>query len=420
MEQPTYMSETKPPHPKMRFNEFVALVAALMATNAMGVDTMLPALQQIGTTLGATSGNMAQRIIVVYMIGFGGAQIIYGPLIDRFGRKPVLLAGMAGYVLCSLAVACAGSFEVVLASRALQGVAAAVSRVVAVAIVRDSYAGRPMARVISLSFMVFVGVPVLAPSIGQAILLTGLSWRWIFVGLAGFGLLVLLWVALRLPETLRAEDRRAISVRNIARSYGQIFTCRLWLGYTLASAGVFGGLLGFLVSSQQVFLDVFKAPGLFPIVFAGVAASIAVASLVNARLVERLGMRLLSHAALLGFIASAGLHALVAYSGHETLWSFAILQSCMMFCFGLMMGNFNAIAMEPVGHLAGSAAAAAGCFTTMAGAVIGALIGQSFDGTVIPLTEGFVYTGLGTLALVLVTERGRLFHRPATSEVSTT
>ncbi len=412
------MPETRSPHPGMRFTEFVALVAALMATNALGVDTMLPALQQISTTLGVTSGNMAQRIIVIYLIGFGAAQIIYGPLIDRFGRKPVLLAGMAGYVLCSLAVACAGSFEIVLLARGLQGVAAAVSRVVAVTIVRDSYAGRPMARVISLSFMVFLSVPVFAPSIGQAILLTGLSWRWIFVGLAGFGLLVLLWVALRLPETLRLDDRRPISVGNIARSYGRIFNCRLWLGYTLAAAGVFGGLLGFIVSSQEVFLDVFKAPRLFPIVFAGVAASIALASLVNARLVERLGMRLISHAALLGFIASACIHAFVAYTGHETIWSFAILQSCMMFCFGLMMGNFNAIAMEPVGHLAGSAAAAAGCFTTVAGAVIGALIGQNFDGTVIPLTEGFAYTGVGTLALVLVTERGRLFHRPVTPTVT--
>lgn len=406
------MAEAATPHPGMGFKEFVGLIAALMATNALGVDTMLPALQQIGTALGVGNANENQWIVTAYLLGFGVAQIFYGTLIDRYGRKPVLLWGMAGYVLGSLAVAGAGSFSLVLAARALQGVAAAVSRVVAVSIVRDCYAGRLMARVMSISFIVFLGVPVLAPSIGQLIMLVA-PWRWVFVWLAAFGFAVLVWVALRLPETLHEEDRTPIALGNIARSFGLILTNRLWLGYSLAMTFIIGALVGFINSGQQVFLDVFRLPRLFPTIFGLIAGFIAIASIVNARLVERLGMRLLSHAALLGFIAIAFIHALVAFFGFETIWSFAILQSAMMFCFGLLAGNFGAIAMEPVGHVAGTAASAQGFLTTVGGAVIGFLIGQSFNGSDVPLTLGFAASGLLTLAAVLVTERGRLFHRSA-------
>ena len=406
------MAEAATPHPGMGFKEFVGLIAALMATNALGVDTMLPALQQIGTALGVGNANENQWIVTAYLLGFGVAQIFYGTLIDRYGRKPVLLWGMAGYVLGSLAVAGAGSFSLVLAARALQGVAAAVSRVVAVSIVRDCYAGRLMARVMSISFIVFLGVPVLAPSIGQLIMLVA-PWRWVFVWLAAFGFAVLVWVALRLPETLHEEDRTPIALGNIARSFGLVLTNRLWLGYSLAMTFIIGALVGFINSGQQVFLDVFRLPRLFPTIFGLIAGFIAIASIVNARLVERLGMRLLSHAALLGFIAIAFIHALVAFFGFETIWSFAILQSAMMFCFGLLAGNFGAIAMEPVGHVAGTAASAQGFLTTVGGAVIGFLIGQSFNGSDVPLTLGFAASGLLTLAAVLVTERGRLFHRSA-------
>jgi DHA1 family bicyclomycin/chloramphenicol resistance-like MFS transporter len=406
------MAEAGTPHPGMGMKEFIGLIAALMATNALGVDTMLPALQQIGTALGVGNANENQWIVTSYLLGFGVAQIFYGTLIDRYGRKPVLLWGMAGYVLCSLAVAGAGSFSLVLAARALQGVAAAVSRVVAVSIVRDCYAGRVMARVMSISFIVFLGVPVLAPSIGQVIMLVA-PWRWVFVWLAAFGFAVLIWVALRLPETLHEEDRTPIALGNIARSFRLILTNRLWLGYSLAMTFIIGALVGFINSGQQVFLDVFRLPRLFPTIFGLIAGFIAIASVVNARLVERLGMRLLSHAALLGFIAIAFIHALVAFFGFETIWSFTILQSAMMFCFGLLAGNFGAIAMEPVGHVAGTAASAQGFLTTVGGAVIGFLIGQSFNGSDVPLTLGFAASGLLTLAVVLVTEGGRLFHRSA-------
>jgi DHA1 family bicyclomycin/chloramphenicol resistance-like MFS transporter len=411
------MAVSETPHPGMGFKEFVGLIAALMATNALGVDAMLPALQQIGTALGVINANEKQWIITSYLLGFGAAQLFYGTLVDRYGRKPVLLWGMAGYVICSLLVAFSWSFEVILLARGLQGVTAAVSRVVAVSIVRDCYAGRLMARVMSLSFIVFLGVPVLAPSLGQLIMLIA-PWRWIFVGLAAFGFFVLVWVARRLPETLHERDRTPIALLNVMRTFGLIFANRLWLGYTLAMTLIFGSLIGFINSSQQVFLYVFRAPLLFTTVFAFIAGCIAIASIVNARLVERLGMRMLSHGSLLGFIVIAGIHAAVAFFGYETLWSFIVLQSAMMFCFGLMVGNFGAIAMEPLGHFAGTAASAQGFLSTIGGAVIGFLIGQSYNGSDVPLTMGFVASGLLTLAIVLVTENGKLFRRQSDFEAA--
>lgn len=404
------MAEPRTPHPGMGFKEFVGLIAALMATNALGVDSMLPALAQIGSALGVRVANENQWIITAYLLGFGGAQIFYGTLVDRYGRKPVLLWGLAGYVLFSLAVAGAPSFPLLLLARGLQGVAAAVSRVVAVSIVRDCYAGRLMARVMSLSFIVFLGVPVLAPSIGQLVMLVA-PWRWIFVGLAGFGAAVLAWVALRLPETLQAEDRTPIAPATIARSFRLVCANRFWLGYTLAMTMIFGSLMGFINCAQQLFVHVFKVPLLFTAIFALIAGCIAVASLLNARLVERLGMRMLSHSALLGFIAISALHAGVALSGQDSVVTFTVLQAAMMFCFGLLVGNFGAIAMEPLGHVAGTAASAQGFLSTVGGALIGLLIGQSYNGTDIPLTLGFAAAGLTTLAIVLVTENGQLFRR---------
>jgi DHA1 family bicyclomycin/chloramphenicol resistance-like MFS transporter len=402
------MEFSRQPHPGMGFKEFVGLIAALMATNALAIDSMLPALQQIGSALGVVNPNERQWIISAFMLGFGAAQIFYGTLADRYGRKPVLLWGLGAYVACSLLVVASRSFEVVLLARALQGVAAAATRVVSVSVVRDCYAGRLMSRVMSLAFVVFLGVPILAPSIGQLIMLAG-PWRLIFVALALFGAAVFLWVAARLPETLHEEDRTPIAVLQVIATFGVILRNRLSVGYTLAMTVIFGGMLGFINSSQQVFTDVFREPRFFPLIFAGIAACVAAASLVNARLVDRLGMRLLSHAALLGFITLAGIHAAVALSGFETIWSFVVLQSAMMFCFGLIVGNFGAMAMEPLGHVAGTAASAQGFISTVGGALIGFAVGQSFDGTDVPLTLGFAGCGCAALAVVLFAEGGRLF-----------
>ncbi len=413
------MSTTAPaprpgPHPGMGFGQFVALIAAMMATNALAIDSMLPAMPQIGQALGVASANQRQWILTAYLLGFGAAQIVYGSLADRFGRKPVLLVGLAIYVVFAAACAFATSFEMLLIARALCGVGAAATRVLSVSIVRDCYSGRQMAKVMSLSFIVFLGVPIIAPSVGQAILLVA-PWPWVFGILSIFGSAVIVWAALKLPETLHPEDRTPLAVGPVLAAFKECLTNRVAVGYTLASTLVLGGLFGFLNSAQQVFVEVLGAGKLFTLIFAAIAGGIAVSSLVNSQIVGRFGMRMVSHVSLLGYIAFAVVHALVALSGHETLWTFSLLQAGMMFCFGMVMSNFGAIAMEPLGHLAGTAASVQGFITTIGGALFGFYIGQLFDGTTVPLTLGFAGFGIAGLIAVLITEKGRMFQSGAGS-----
>jgi MFS transporter, DHA1 family, multidrug resistance protein len=403
------MSDIKPsPHPGMGFGQFVALIAAMMATNALAIDSMLPALPHIGEALGVHDPNARQWVITSYLLGFGVAQLVYGSLADRYGRKPVLMVGLTLYTLFAALCAFSTSFEMLLLARFLTGLGAASTRVLTISIVRDCYAGRQMARVMSLAFIVFLATPVIAPSLGQAIMLFA-SWRWIFGVLSIFGLVVMAWAAIKLPETQHPEDRIPISVTGVSSAFKASLTNRVAMGYTIASTLVVAGLFGFLNSAQQVFVDVLGAGDIFPLIFAGIAASMAVSSLLNARIVDRLGMRKVSHWALIGFIVVAGAHAIVAMTGHETLLTFALMQASMMFCFGLVMSNFGAIAMEPLGHVAGAAASIQGFITTVGGALAGFLIGQLFDGTTVPLTLGFTAFGVAGLLVVLATEKGKLF-----------
>lgn len=396
------------PHPGMGFAEFVALIAAVMALNALAIDSMLPGLPQIASALGVEEPNRRQWIVTAYLLGFGAAQLPYGPLADRFGRKPVLLFGLALYTAASFAAAAATSFDAMLAWRVVQGVGAAATRVLAVSIVRDCYAGRTMAKVMSLTFIVFLAAPIVAPALGQAILLVA-PWPWIFAGLGLIGALFLGWTALRLPETLAPENRRPVALGPLLEAYRLTLTSRVSAGYTLAMTLTLGALFGFITSAQQVFADALGAEKWFAAVFALGAAGMAVSAFLNARFVERLGTRRVSHAALLGFVAFAAIHLTVALAGLESLATFTVLQSAMLFCFGLVGSNFGAMAMEPLGRVAGVAASVQGFVTTVGGAVVGGLIGQAFDGTVVPLTAGFTLCGLLALVVVLWTEQGRLF-----------
>lgn len=393
----------------MGFRQFVAFVAALMMTNALAIDSMLPALPEIGHALGIDTANHVQLVVTAYLLGFGAAQIIYGTLSDRFGRKPVLLFGLGLYVVASVVAAFAGSFAVMMAARVAQGVGAAASRVLAVSIVRDCYAGRQMARVMSLAFIVFLAVPILAPSIGQIIMLVA-PWRAIFGLLTVFGSVMIAWTVLRLPETLHPQDQVPISVAGISHAVMAVVRSRVTVGYMLAMTLVMGGLFGFINSAQQIFADAFHAPHLFTTAFAMIAVFMALSSLLNARIVGQIGMRRVSHAALVGYIAVSMLHLGIVIAGIETIWSFAILQAALMFCFGLVASNFNAMAMEPVGHVAGTASSLLGFVSTVGGALLGFLVGQHFDGTTLPLSAGFACFGVLALVLVLFAERGRLFH----------
>jgi len=390
------------------FAEFVCLIAIMMSLNALAIDAMLPALPAIGADLGVANENTRQWVITAYLLGFGGTQLFYGPLSDRFGRKPVLLVGVGIYVVFAMLAAFAHTFEMLILSRVGMGMGVAVTRVLAVSIVRDRFEGRTMARVMSLSMLVFLGVPILAPTVGQLILLIG-PWQWIFWLFAVFGGSFLIWATLRLPETLHPENRRPIRFQPIMQAFGQALTDRQSMGYCLAMTAIIGGLFAFINSSQQIFFDVFEAPDKFTTVFAAIAAGIAVASLLNSSLVEKLGSRMIAHSALLGFIVLGIIHALVAVTGHENIWTFSLLQAGKMFCFGFIAGNFGAMAMERMGHIAGTASSVQGFVSTIGGALLGFAIGQSFNDSTVPLTVGFAALAMVSLVLVLWAEKGKLF-----------
>ncbi len=395
----------------MSFTQFIGLIAALMATNALAIDSMLPALPVIAHSLGLSAANQQQWIVTAYLLGFGAAQILYGPLSDRFGRRAPLLVGLVIYACASVVAAQATTLEVLLFARVIQGLGSAATRVLAVSVVRDCYVGSRMAQVMSFSFIVFLAVPIIAPSVGQVVMLFG-PWQSIFYGLAIFSSGVAIWLAVKLPETLHADDRLPIEVRRVLKAYRITLTDRLAVGYMLAMMMMLGGLFGFINSAQQIFAQVLGAPQLFTTVFALVASCMALSSLLNARIVQRVGTRRVSHVALCGFITCGVLHSLIAAAGYETLWTFAMLQAGTMFCFGLVASNFGSLAMGPLGHVAGTASSVQGFVTTFGGAAIGFLIGQSFDGTVLPLTIGFSCTGLAALAFVAFAENGRLFRTP--------
>jgi DHA1 family bicyclomycin/chloramphenicol resistance-like MFS transporter len=399
------------PHPGLGFAGFVALIAAMMMVNALGIDSMLPALPAMGKALGIPHENDRQWIIAAYLIAFGAATLIYGPLSDRYGRKPVLIMALVLNAVASASAVFATSFVTIIVVRVMQGLTAASTRVIATSIVRDCYSGRQMARVMSLVFIVFLAVPVLAPGFGQLILLVA-PWQWIFLVLGVFSLVLAILVWFRLPETLHPDDVRRIAAGPIAAAFRVVLTDRQSIGYTLASTVLLGALFGFITSVQQVFTDIFRAEAIFPLVFAGIAGSMAVSSLLNSRFVQRLGTRRISHTGLIGFILVSGAHLIFALGGRETLLSFALFQAVTMFCFAFAGSNFSSMAMAPVGHIAGTASSVQAFVTMIGGSLIGAAIGQSFDGTTVPLVTGFFLLGCASLAIVLWTEHGRLF-RPS-------
>jgi DHA1 family bicyclomycin/chloramphenicol resistance-like MFS transporter len=373
-------------------------MAALMASNALAIDAMLPALPAIGDALGVAEDNRRQLVITFYLLGFGAAQIGYGPLADRFGRKALLIASMLLYALFGALAGMAGSFGLLLAARTMQGVAAAGTRVLVVAIIRDRFEGAAMARTMSLVMIVFMIVPVLAPTFGQAVLEIG-TWRHIFIGLAAYGVILALWGGSRLPETLNAEARRPLSAANITGAAAETLRIRGSIGNTIAATLAFGALFAFIGSIQQIVFDVFGRPELIGLVFACIAGPMAASSYLNSRLVMRLGSRRLLLGALGAFTAVSLVHLAVALTAGETIWSFIVLQAATMACFGLIGANAGALAMVPLGHIAGTASALQGLITTVGGALIGFGIGQMFNGTTVPMIAGFALCG--ALALLV-------------------
>jgi DHA1 family bicyclomycin/chloramphenicol resistance-like MFS transporter len=388
--------------------EFIALVAALMALNALAIDVMLPALPYMGEALGVTNENERQLVVSAYMIGFGAAQLVFGPITDRFGRRAPLFFGIGLYVVCAFLATFAPSFAVLLGLRFVQGLGAASTRVIAVSVVRDRFSGREMAEVMSLTFMVFMAVPIIAPGIGQVILLTG-PWHYIFLFMSGLAAVVLLWAFLRLPETLRPEYRRPLRLTVIVEGFRLVFTNRVAFFYGLSGMFLFGAMFGFIVSSQQIFVGIYGLGPLFPLAFAAMAGFMAVSSFINSRIVKRFGMRRLSHTAILVYTGCASILLILSVMGPVPFWLFFGLLMIIQIAFGNAASNMNSLSMEPLGAVAGTAASVFGFMQTVGGAVLGTYIGQHFNGTLTPNATGYVVMGVLVLCCVLIAEKGRLF-----------
>ena len=395
-------------HRPMGFPEFVIIIASIMALNPLAMDMMLPALPNIRSAFAIGDANRPQMVLSIFLVGFGVGQFVMGPLSDRFGRRPVLLGGMTVYFIASLLAIAAPSFETLLLARALQGLGTSATRVIATSIVRDCYAGRRMASVMSLAMMVFIAVPVIAPSFGQAVLLLT-QWRGIFIVLMVYGMVTLIWSALRMPETLPLQLRRSLAVREVLDAFRQTVTNRQTLGYALVSGGVLGSLFAYVFTAQQVFTEIYQLGHYFPVAFACIAIGTAIAGFVNSRFVNRLGMRVISHGALLGYVVVSGIMLAAVKLQMLPLPLFMALSALMMFSFGLMIANFTALAMEPQGHIAGTASSLYGSITTLLGIGIGTTVGQDYDGTLLPFATGFFLCTLASLGVVLFVEKGRLF-----------
>ncbi|MBV9316211.1 MAG: multidrug effflux MFS transporter [Gammaproteobacteria bacterium] len=379
-----------------------------MSTQALAVDAMLPALPRIVQELHVANPNHGQWVVTTYVAGVGLGQLFWGLASDRFGRRPVLLIGLALYVTAAALCGAAGSFSALLLWRFVHGLAAA-SMVLTRSVVRDLYAGRPMARVLSLTYVVFLTVPIIAPTFG-ALILTIAPWRAVFLVFAIFAGVVGVWAYMRLPETLHPEYRLALAPAKILAAYRAVLGNRIPLCYSLAVMLLFGALISYVSMMPQIFASVFHHATWMPTMFALCAGSMGIASLLNSRIVEHYGMRRISHFALLCYLGVTAVHLAVALMSFESVASFVVLQALSMGSFALAAPNFGALAMEPLGAVAGVGASVQGFVTTCGGALVASAIGRQFADSTVALTGGALLCGLSCLLVVLIGERGRLFH----------
>jgi len=410
------MHKMTEPSPRLSLpgdREMVIMMAMVMALNALAIDSMLPALPAIGRGLEVAVANHRQYVISVYLLGIGIGSLVYGPLADRFGRKGVLVPALVGYVILSIGCGLAMSFPMLLALRFGHGLVSAALGVIVVAVIRDLFSGDAMAKRLSLIFLVFMVVPIIAPTMGAGVEAVA-GWRAIFIVLAVMGVVMILWLR-RLPETLAPADVRPLDWRTMVAGWATVTRHRRAAGYMIASGMMQAALYGYLNSSEQIIADVFDARSLFPLVFACVAIGIAAANFSNAAIVERFGARRVSQSAVFAFMATSIAQILVALSGAETLWMFTVLMMINVGLIGFIGSNFGSIAMEDFGHMAGVASSYQSFAKTLLAAGAGALIGQLYDGTTLPLAYAFCACAIIGLALVLWAEHGKLFTRPGTA-----
>lgn len=385
--------------------EYLVIVALVMGIGALGTDLMLPGMGGIAETFALSSSADAHQIVTQFFFGMAVGQIFAGPLSDTFGRKPVIIIGYVFFCAATLVSVVTSDWTTMLVARFVQGLAAAAPRIVIMAMIRDDYAGRMMAQVMSVVGAVFITVPVFAPAIGQGFMLFG-GWRAAFGGLCLLAMASALWFALRLPETLAPPERTPFRACPLIAGMREVLTSRIAVGYTVACGFVYGLLVAYLGTAQQVFEAAFGVTDAFAFYFGLGAASVGVSSLINAKLVLRVGMRRLSaQAAAAMALLGIGYGALVLYQPEAGLWPFMLWLIASFFCIGILFANLNALAMEPLGHVAGIGAAFVGALSTFISLPLAALIANQFDGTVRPIVIGFAALAAIAWAVTLWTNR---------------
>lgn len=392
--------------------EFIALVAAFTAINAAAIDVMLPALPFMGEAFQVENANDRSLVLTVFLVGLGLPQLIMGPISDRFGRRAPLLIGLAVYTVAAFAALIVTSFAALLLLRFAQGVGSAAVAVSSQAAVRDRYSGRAMAEVMSMVLSVFMIVPIVAPFVGQAILLTG-PWQLIFVFMGALGAIFSVWSFLRLRESLAPADRRPLAFGPVVSGFALVVGNRSSLSYAIAGMFMFGGVLGLVNTSQQIYVDVYGVGPWFPAAFAAMPLAFAAAFLLNNRLVMRVGMRRLAHGSMSAFAVITTVWLALTLAGAMPLWLFLTFVAAVALAQGLAWGNIGALVMEPLGEVAGTAAAVFGALSTVGAALLAYGIAQAFDGTPTPVVAAFFIFGLCVLACFLVAEKGRLFQAHA-------
>ena len=396
---------------KMGLAEFIFTIAVMTASVALAIDSMLPALQSIGQSFDIASANDAQLVIGVFLLGFGLSQIFFGSLSDAFGRRMVLLGGLAFFTLASFAASRSASFEALLALRFVQGIGAAAIRITTMAIVRDCFGGREMARVMSYVMIVFMIVPIVAPSLGQLVVVHA-SWHWIFILIGVIGAVLFTWALTRMRESLPHEERLPLSVGAVLSGFRTVLTNRITCGYMIGLTLFSAVICGYIVTVQQIFGEIYGLGEWLPIAFAGTAGGIAVANFANGFFVRRFGMRRISHAAMLLFTLLAAIGYALSLAGTPAFAISYLLFTILLMFFAVIATNFTAISLEPMGHLAGTATAITGFVSTTGGTLLGAGIGQLFNGTLQPLFGGFALFGLFTTLATFWAEQGKLFTHP--------
>lgn len=390
---------THPVPTKISSAEFTLLVALMMSIVAISIDALLPALGFISQEISLEYPNQIQYVISVLFLGMAIGQLFCGPLSDATGRKKVLYAGIALFFCGSAICFFANSIESLLLGRFIQGLGIAGPYVSAISIVRDKYAGNEMARIMSLVMMIFIMVPAIAPSLGQAVLLLS-SWRYIFVLYVVYALIIGIWIFWRLEETLPANYRIPLTRKGIIEGFREVISNSPTMCYTLCMGLFFGSFMGYLNSSQQIFQELFQTGKMFSVYFGVLALLFGLASMVNARFVQKWGMEYLCSRATLGIILSSAVFLAIHLLSAPNLWLFLIYAAVLFFCFGLVFGNVNAMAMEPMGHVAGIASAVIGATSSILAMIIGTGIGQLYNHTLIPVTCGFLI--LGTASLIIL------------------